>query len=365
MMVEFSFNIPTNSGIEEECSIINGAPKSNFIRINGSINRIPSTFCPRTIQANDKNILSLHLQNFLLFHDLCPNTSISKYIQIGILFTNLWMAHLNPLDPRSMLYAIFSTYIWILDDTLETLQHEIVPTMRYLVNAFSAIIKKEKVVQEFQPSAAFQNFPKFIQAFQEIIDRATDIIPEYNTVPGRSTTPLVRAMSGYLQSFELLSLGPFCGEHSTEEFSGWRRWNGCCDLGVEFAVALTGLGVDENVRHHPLFQKSMELACLNLANVNDLLGMGKDFKEGDSASVVTFGVFQKNMTISKSVEMVVNKINSQLIDYVRFRNDIVKLYEGDEEVSRFFEFLDNCIDSHYFLYTSPRYNSEGCIKIVG
>lgn len=98
--------------------------------------------------------------------------------------------------------------------------------------------------------------------------------------------------------------------------------------------------------------------------MNDLLGMNKEFGNGQKDNLVVFKALQKQMPLDEAVKEVCDHLDLEMEDFFLLKQVVLKEFSNEPNLVKYVDILESLIDGHNRIYPeSTRHRSAGCIQL--
>lgn len=98
---------------------------------------------------------------------------------------------------------------------------------------------------------------------------------------------------------------------------------------------------------------------------NDLLGMKKEFANGERDNLIVFMVLEKNIPLNVAVQRVCELLTNELRDYILLKDVILTEFDHDDNLIKYLDILDSMIDGHNVIYLeSSRHLCVGSVTLT-
>lgn len=285
-----------------------------------------------------------------------------KYYKELASATILFSVYVNPIPE---LYSIeldlctrFCFWLWYIDDVIENAIYKKVhfKVLKHGTDQLEWILmgKYDTAERKFE---AVPNHPVFGHLFDSLLELhnfCEKTLPGYKNRIKSFTNCLQR----YFAAQRWFCIDEIDGRYSEESFRTHRKYLAFFD-GVADGVALIhGVTLSDEISNSPTLKRILEVANVFGGFANDLLGMKKEFSNGQKDNLIVFKVLEKKIPLDEAVRQVCELLASELSDYVLLKEVMLKEFDHDDNLVRYLDILDSLIDGHNVIYIeSPRH---GC-----
>jgi len=204
-------------------------------------------------------------------------------------------------------------------------------------------------------------FKQLFTSWLDLHRSCDDIVPDYR----RRVGPMKFYLQRYFEAQRWYCVDRIDERYSEQTFRAWRRIVAYFDGIVEVVALIHGVTVPPEISRSPTLLRILEICNSFGGFVNDLVGMRKEFQNGQRDNIIVFKVLSKGIPLEEAVQEICSLLASELTDYILMKRVILLEFNNDPNLCRYMDMLDSLIDGHNRIYQqSTRHHSAGCVTLT-
>lgn len=342
-------------------------PGLGSIHVKSRFPRLKPKYERKFVEKHDIEKLIANFTGWFNSHfDTTGREEYFKDMKLAIILFTVYINPIPELFSEEMDLCIkYIAVIWYIDDVLEDAIDNKVnfKILKRGNDQLSSILlgKYDNADGKFEE---IPNYPHFGQLFTSLLE-VHNICRK--TVPGYDKN--VKTFYDRVQSFfdvhRWSCVDEIDGRYSEESFRIFREKVAFYDGTVELVALLHGVKLSDEILTSPTLRRILDIGNALGAFANDLLGMKKEFGNGEKDNFVVFKVLQKNIPIGEAVQQICKLMETGLTDYNLLKEVIVQEFDYEENLVRYLEICDYILDGHNLMYAqSQRHRSVGSVTLT-
>lgn len=289
-----------------------------------------------------------------------------KEMKLAIILFTVYINPIPELFSEEMDLCIkFISVIWCIDDVLEDAIEQKVhfKILKQGNDQLSSILlgKYDNADGKFEDVANYPHFGQLFKSLLEIHNICRKTVPGYE----KNVTIFYDRVQSFFDVHRWSCVDEIDGRYSEESFRIFREKVAFYDGTVELVALLQGVKLPDEILRSPTLRRILDIGNALGAFANDLLGMKKEFGNGEKDNYVVFKVLQKNIPIEEAVQQICKLMETGLTDYVLLKRVIIQEFDHDDALIRYLEICDYILDGHNLMYAqSARHRSVGSVTLT-
>lgn len=326
--------------------------------------RLKPKFERQHVENGDLEVLSANL--LVWVNEYFVTTGQEEHFKELTLTVALLTVYVNPqselYSPQMELCLKFCFWLWYIDDVIEN-----AITNKIHFKELKRGTDQLQAILMFDADLKFEDIPNYpifghlFYSLSELHNLCQKNFPGYE----RGVKYFSDCLQRYFSAQRWLCIEDIDGRYSEETFRAYRKKMAFFD-GIADSLALVHeVALSYDIWNSTTMKRLLDIANVFGAFVNDLLGMRKEFANGQKDSLIVFKVVEKKIPLDVATQQVCELLATELSDYVLLKGVILKEFDYDDNLIRYLDILDSIIDGHNVIYArSARHRSVGSISLT-